>query len=251
MKFFDWWEIFITWSFYNCFVDVITDLNKEELISGLLLPCPPLAVPCSGSFCSLYNKPDVLADKGELPASFFTEVHTSSKGFDAGDRLSVSPQLPVNDVEGASNGVYSDDALLLLDQRFAKLSNASPEPAPLLENFQRSKSRQRALALRNSAELFGSNLQDENGAGVLDGEIAGSEIATLQLDHVQDLELVESVHISKESCKVEEAKLSEFHGMENGMVLLSVLCFQFCILNPFFNCIFHAFESTISKGFCS
>lgn len=232
----------------------MADLNKEELISGLLLPRPPLAVPYSGSCCSLYNKPDVPADKGDFPANSFTEVHTLSKGFDAGDRLSVSPQLPVNDVEGASNGVQkgdSDDVISLLDQGFEKLSNDSPEPAQSLENFQRSKSRQRALALRKSAKLFQSNLQDENNAGVLDGGITVSESAPVQHDHVQELDLDESVHISKESCKVEEANLSEFHGKENGMVLLSVLCCQFCILNPFFNSIFHAFESTISKYLCS
>lgn len=173
------------------------------------------------------------ANKGDSPNNFFPEVHTSNKGIHAGDRSSVLLHLPANDIAGASNGVQRPDSsasVSMPDQRIERLSDVSPEPARPLENFQRSKSRQRALELRSSAKSVKSTLLDENNAGVLAGVTTGSEIATLQHDHVRQLELVESIDISKESCGVEEAKLVEFHGKENGMVSKSVLCCQFCIL---------------------
>ncbi|TXG67968.1 hypothetical protein EZV62_009243 [Acer yangbiense] len=163
-----------------------TELNKEELISELLLPCPPSSI-------------------------LYTEVRNSNKTFDAGDRLSVSPQLP-NDAGGASVGIEKPDsssASSPQDQREGRIPDVSPEPAQSLASFQRSRSRQRALELRNSAKADRSQLHVDNNTGLFATGNTGSEIAPLILDHVDELELVESVHNNNGSCEVEEANVGD------------------------------------------
>ncbi|KAK3199993.1 hypothetical protein Dsin_023408 [Dipteronia sinensis] len=163
-----------------------TELNKEELISELLLPCPPSSIT-------------------------YTEVRNSNKASDAGDRLSVSPQLP-NDAGGASDGIEKPDsssASSPQDQREERIPDFSPEPAQSLASFQRSRSRQRALELRNSAKADRSQLHVDNNTGLFATANTGSEIAPLMLDHVDELELVESDHNNNGSCEVEEANVGD------------------------------------------
>src|SRR5262245_31504170 len=121
--------------FYNCSTnnysfDVMAELNKEELISGLLFPCLPPRVPYPFSNGTPYNKPDVTANRGNLPDSLYAEVHTSNEGFGTGDQLSVLPQFPVNDAGGASNCVWkpeSSAAATPQEQRDARMSDVSLE----------------------------------------------------------------------------------------------------------------------------
>ncbi|KAK2638985.1 hypothetical protein Ddye_026780, partial [Dipteronia dyeriana] len=70
------------------------------------------------------------------------------------DQLFVSPQLP-NDAGGASDGIEmldSSSASFLQDQREGRIPDVSPVPAQSLASFRRSRLRQRALELRNSAK---------------------------------------------------------------------------------------------------
>ncbi|KAL5735653.1 hypothetical protein ACOSQ2_030441 [Xanthoceras sorbifolium] len=190
-----------------------TELNKEDLISELLLPCPPSTIPYSSTYCPLYQKPFVAADKGDLPDGFHTEIRNSKKAFDAGDRLSVSPQLPINDTGGAIDGVEKSDsssASSPQDQRDARIPDITPEPAQSLASFQRSKSRQRALELRNSAKAVRSQLCVDNKTGLFASGNTGAEIASPRQDHVHELELVEFVHNTNERCEVEEANVDDF-----------------------------------------
>ncbi|KAK2638986.1 hypothetical protein Ddye_026781 [Dipteronia dyeriana] len=138
-----------------------------------------------------------------------------SKG--KGDRLSVSPQLP-NEARGASDGMEKPDSSSdssPQDQREGRIPDVSPEPAQSPASFRRSRSRQRALELRNSAEADRSQLHVDNNTGLFATENTGSEIAPLMLDHVDELELVESVHNNNGSCEV-EANLGDLLSKGKG-----------------------------------
>ncbi|KAK3199994.1 hypothetical protein Dsin_023409 [Dipteronia sinensis] len=180
-----------------------TEVNKEELISELLLPCP-----------------------SSIP---YTEIRNSNKAFDAGDRSSVSLQLP-NDVGGAIDGIEKPDsssASSPQDQRNATVLDINSEPFQSLARIQRSKSRQRALELRDSAKVAKSCLCVENDICAYSCLLNRSGISTPQYGQVHEFStplygqvhesgLVKPAEVYNESCEVEEAKVCDFHSKEKG-----------------------------------
>lgn len=83
----------------------IAELNKEELISELLLSHPQSTFPYSSSYFSLYNKPVVTGDNGDLSDGSFMETHASKKYSDAGDGSKAEANCCVNDTASSLNCV--------------------------------------------------------------------------------------------------------------------------------------------------
>ncbi|GAV68824.1 Pkinase domain-containing protein/Lectin_legB domain-containing protein, partial [Cephalotus follicularis] len=166
----------------------LNGLSKEELILGLLLPRSQPTFPYSTTHSSLYRNPVVTIDNVESQDGLYDGVHVLKDGFDAGNGSSVLPQCSISDVACACSGIPEQDGSVTSPQEcgLARNSDNLPEPAVSLARIQRSKSRQRALELRNSAKASKSRLRDENGVGDCASGFAGSGIAFLQSDHVDE-----------------------------------------------------------------
>ncbi|XP_050112546.1 uncharacterized protein LOC126591052 isoform X3 [Malus sylvestris] len=143
----------------------------------------------------------------------------------AGDGVSILPQCPVSNAACSSNGVPQDPRKEDLsntspeDHRDARTSDIYHDPALSLARVQRSKSRQKALEIRNSAKKCFS-LDKNNGIGYASGTI-GCAISSLQSDHVDELNLFKPPETSDYACEVEEAKIGEFQSKERGTTISS------------------------------
>ncbi|KAK8623026.1 hypothetical protein V6N13_117921 [Hibiscus sabdariffa] len=152
-----------------------SQLNKEDLISGLLLPHPQSSFP----YCSLYQQPVVTTDNVLLPGILCSQVDASNDGLDyclsgKADELDPSVTSPPQDCR---DGMTSD---------------ICPDLCSSLARIQRSKSRQRALEHRNSAKAGKNNESCEKNGNSCNGQNKASMVASLQLDTVNTLELTRS-----------------------------------------------------------
>ncbi|XP_059441260.1 uncharacterized protein LOC132173702 [Corylus avellana] len=200
------------------------EFNKEELISGVLLPRPQPVIPYSSSHCSLYNKPVFAPDNEELRNGMCMQVNASDKGPDAGDRPSSLPQCSVSDAGCAFDCVHELDhtAVSPLDRWEKGIQDIYHDPAPSLARVQRSKSRQRAIELRNSGKAAKSCSRDENIVDTYAGGISGSAISSLQNDHVGESVFVNPVDTTTGSCAMGEVKVGDCRSKVNGNDIFSV-----------------------------
>ncbi|XP_021288553.1 uncharacterized protein LOC110419776 [Herrania umbratica] len=139
-----------------------TELNKEDLISGLLLPDPQPSIP----YCSLYQQPVVTTDNVQLPSLLRNRVDAWNEGLDQclsgkADELDPSVTSPPQDC------------------RDGMISDIGPDPGLSLARIQRSKSRQRALEHRSSVKAC-KNFE------------SSEKIACLWSDSADKLELIRS-----------------------------------------------------------
>lgn len=203
---------------------VITEFNKEELISGVLLPHPQPVIPYSSSHCSLYNKPVFAPDNGELPNGMCMQVHGPDKGLDAGDRPLPLPQCSVSDAGCAFDCVHELDhtAVSPLDRGDVGIREIYHDPALSLARVQRSKSRQRAIEFRNSGKAAKSCSRDENIVDTYAGGISGSAISSLQNDHFGESVFVNPVDTTTDSCAMGEVNACDCQSKVNGNDLYSV-----------------------------
>ncbi|XP_048425405.1 uncharacterized protein LOC125470432 [Pyrus x bretschneideri] len=143
----------------------------------------------------------------------------------AGDGVLILPQCPVSSAGCSSNGVPQDQRKEDLgntspeDQRDTRTSDIYHDPALSLARVQRSKPRQKALEIRNSAKKTFSQ-EKNNGIGHANGTI-GCAISYLQSDHVDELNLVKPPDTSDYACAVEEANIGEFQSKERGATIYS------------------------------
>ena len=141
---------------------MIAELNKEDLISGLLLPHPQSSIP----YCSLYQQPVVTSDNVQLPHVLCSRVDASNEGLDhclsgKADELDPSVTSPPQDC------------------RDGMISDICPDPGLSRARIQRSKSRQRALEHRNSAKACKNIESFEKNVDAGSGQYNGSKIAFL------------------------------------------------------------------------
>ncbi|XP_057992313.1 uncharacterized protein LOC110656968 isoform X2 [Hevea brasiliensis] len=198
----------------------VTELKKEELIPGLLLPRPQHANLYSSSHYSLYQKAITAGNTG-LPNASCTEVHASNIGTDAGDGMSILSLFPTADTQCTFNGVPEPDCSVTSPQVCvdARISDNCSDHSQSLVKIQRSKSRQRALELRNSAKATKSHSCDENNATIYTSQGIGSGINSIQLDHVDELELVKPVDTNTEDCEEAAAKIGEYGAKNSGRTI--------------------------------
>ncbi|XP_059285324.1 uncharacterized protein LOC132038659 [Lycium ferocissimum] len=128
------------------------ELNKEQLISEYF-PRPPTARHASAR-CSLNKRPVVRDDNEDRSHGTFLEVHVPYKGPHPEDGTANTAVDPDNNQECALNTVPKPDVSVNspLDQTDARVLNNFNDLDLSLARIQRSKSRQKALQLRNSAQ---------------------------------------------------------------------------------------------------
>ncbi|KAE8733525.1 Nicotinate/nicotinamide mononucleotide adenyltransferase isoform 1 [Hibiscus syriacus] len=153
-----------------------SELNKEDLISGLLLPRSEHSIP----YCSLYQQPVVTNDNVNLPPVLCSRVDASNENegldkflYGKTDELDPSVTSPPQDCR---DGMVSD---------------ICPDPCLSLARIQRSKSRQRALEHRNSAKkLCKKGESCDNNCDACNCQNKVSKIASLQSGPVDKMELI-------------------------------------------------------------
>ncbi|TQD96674.1 hypothetical protein C1H46_017676 [Malus baccata] len=177
----------------------------------------------------------------------------------AGDGVLILPQCPVSSAGCSSNGVPQDQRKEDLgntspeDQRDTRTSDIYRDPALSLARVQRSKPRQKALEIRNSAKKTFSQGKNNcighasgtigitrsrssghqesslnvSGSVCIDRKFGGAladsiGISPQQSKHVnKSLELVNYSHITNESCQENEAKVGEHFIKEKGSSIYS------------------------------
>ncbi|TKY50795.1 transcription factor jumonji (jmjC) domain protein [Spatholobus suberectus] len=178
------------------------ELNKDDLVSEVLLSQPQYRVPFPGG-CSNLGAGSYGV---QYPIGLHNEGCALEKDCNAGDGVSNLPDCSVNNVVCASSCPPELDsgAVSPQNQIEASASDSHHDPALSLAKLQRSKSRQRALELRNSAKAPKRLSGEDNDAGVCAGAVAGSAPSTEQAEHVMESGMVKDFHSNIQSCSMEE-----------------------------------------------
>ncbi|KAJ7974873.1 Inner centromere protein, ARK-binding domain containing protein [Quillaja saponaria] len=170
------------------------EFNREELISEVLFPQSQSGIPFSSRLCSL-NKLGVTTDNHYLNGSH-GEIHALNKDCEVGYGVSLLPECSGNDGGCASNGVPWMDSFATSPQNQINALDNYHAPALSLARVQRSKSRQRALKLRNSAKAAKGRSET--------------------YDCVDNIDFIKSFETNIDSCAVEDVKTGDFFIKTNG-----------------------------------
>lgn len=207
----------------------IAELNAEELISRVCQLHPPPVIPFSSSHCSVYEKPVAAAHNKDLLNDLCAEISAFKKGFYAGDETSVFPLHPIKDAGCASNCILAPELCSMLpegqrdedpsitspeDKRDARIADTNHEPALSLATIQRSRSRQKALELRNSAKASKCHLADKKNASSNAGGLVDTSISSFQSDQLFGLNLIKPLDTDNETCAAKDLKVGEFLSIE-------------------------------------
>ncbi|GFP99894.1 hypothetical protein PHJA_002133500 [Phtheirospermum japonicum] len=166
------------------------ELNKEELISKLLRPYPQPSACCSVAHYPVYDNLVVRGDNEEFSDGVFMENMDIIKGFNRQDHPTAAPLSSEDRAGCALDCVPEPDASVTSpeDQTDERILNIYNAPDPSLAGIQRSKSRQKALQLRNSATaLAKSGVSLENVRDVSSSHIKFSLSATNQAGQDDEL----------------------------------------------------------------
>lgn len=138
-------------------------LNKEELISKILLPHPQPHLQFPSVHCSKYNKQVVAGDNAALLAGLSKDIYSYNTG-DIRDRETVATSGHDNNTRCTANCVPEQDRSVNSpkDETEARISNIYCAPDQSLARIQRSKSRQKALEFRNSGAKAKSHSIQKN-----------------------------------------------------------------------------------------
>ncbi|XP_062078880.1 uncharacterized protein LOC133783311 isoform X2 [Humulus lupulus] len=205
-----------------------TELNGEDLISGVLLSRPRPLIPFAFSHCSVYEKPIAEATNGELPNGSCSKASVENReldGLDHARRASVCVENrdcgDFDHAECASVGVStldhcntfvddqrkeSEDASITSpqEQRETGFLDVSHDTARSLAKIQRSKSRQKALELRTSTKAAKSRLKNVINSG------ENIPIPSFHDDQPDQINLVKPVvDTSNNICTVEIVKVGD------------------------------------------
>uniref|UniRef100_A0A803QDI6 Inner centromere protein ARK-binding domain-containing protein n=1 Tax=Cannabis sativa TaxID=3483 RepID=A0A803QDI6_CANSA len=218
-----------------------TELNGEDIISGVLLSRPRSVIPFSYSHCSVYEKPIVEATNEEHPNGSCSKVSMESRelgGWDCARRASVCVESKLcNDFDHAgcaSVGVSTldhcntfvkdrinegeDDSITSpQDQRDTRLAEVSHEAALSLAKIQRSKSRQKALELRTGSKTAKSRLKHAN-------SFSGRIPISFLEDDLNNNCTVEGVKLSDSCHKENESTINSTKSSERQQSSLNAGC---------------------------
>ncbi|MCH95166.1 hypothetical protein A2U01_0016140, partial [Trifolium medium] len=127
---------------------------------------------------------------------------------DMGGRLSNLPDCSVNNAGCASSGhpEFDSDAISPQNQIEPRPSESCHDPEVSRVKLQRSRSRQKALELRNSAKASKRLSGDGDNAGDCTAAAAGSASLSLRDDRIKELSLVNEFHPNNQSCLMEEVR---------------------------------------------
>ncbi|XP_023524618.1 titin homolog isoform X1 [Cucurbita pepo subsp. pepo] len=169
----------------------VAEVNKN-FVSGVEFPRSPLETHFS------LNE-GLVADRWEeLRHRSNEEAVSLNDDFDAGIRSSVLPQCNISDADFALNyAPYHDTSPFSPQGRGGVVSENFQDPTLSLARLHRSKSRQRALELRNSVKSARCRSRCEDKDDCIAGGITGSAIDLLRVDLEDESKLVKP----SSSCK--------------------------------------------------
>ncbi|XWS27716.1 hypothetical protein CRYUN_Cryun25bG0004800 [Craigia yunnanensis] len=172
------------------------ELNKEDLISGLLLPHPQSSIP----YCSLYQQPVVTTDNVQLAHVLCSRVDALSEGLDQCLSVEADEQDPsvTSPPQDCRDGIIPD---------------ICADPGLSLAKIQRSKSRQQALEHRNSAKACKNVESFEKNGDACSSQNERSKIASLRSDPVDKLEIGSGHNVV--SCEVEKEERGQCWSRES------------------------------------
>lgn len=189
-------------------------------------------IPFPNSLCSLHEKPVAEATTGQLSNGLCTgEECAENKAFDEGDNSSALLWNFVSDAGCASFGVSTLDHCTTVpedrreedpsitspqDQRDTRVSDVNHDLALSLARLHRSRSRQRALELRNSAQVDKCRLEDETNLIGCSRGINGSAVPFLQVEQLEEMESVKTLDTGNVICAVEDDKIGDTWSKEQG-----------------------------------
>ncbi|KAM6552587.1 hypothetical protein CsatB_013349 [Cannabis sativa] len=199
-----------------------TELNCEDLISGVLLSRPRPVIPFAFSHCSVYDEPIAEATNRELPNGSCTKVSVENRELDGLDHARRDRECDGFDyAECASVGVSTMDQCNTIvedqrmevedgsvtspqEQRDAGFLDVRSETAFSLAKIQRSKSRQKALEIRTGTKAAKSRLKNAINSG------ENIPIPSFQDDQPEQLNLVNpAVDNSNNICTMEGVKVGD------------------------------------------
>ncbi|XP_020212478.1 uncharacterized protein LOC109797008 [Cajanus cajan] len=196
------------------------EFNKNDVVSDVLLSQPQCSVPFPG----VYSNLDAVTYGVQYPIGLHNAGRALEKNCDARDRVSNLPDCSVNNVVCASSsGPPELDSVAVSPQNQieARASDSHHDPALSLARVQRSKSRQRALELRNSAKALRRLSGEDTDAGVCAGTVAGSAPSTEQAEHVMESIVVIDFHSNIQSCSKEEMERGDCVSNYSGRITRS------------------------------
>ncbi|KAL0443276.1 UNVERIFIED_CONTAM: hypothetical protein Slati_2050300 [Sesamum latifolium] len=195
------------------------ELNKEELISKLLHPYPQPSVRCSVAHYPAYNNLVFTGANKEFSDGVFMGHMAFDKGPSRQDDLSV-PALTSEDHGLCALNYPEPDASVTSpeDQTDGRISNIYNAPDQSLVGIQRSKSRQKALVLRNSAnQQTKSSLSHENISNGFSSQIRFSLSAANQMGQKDELaKSPEPGPVGRQSCKDVDLDEADCEKKEKG-----------------------------------
>ncbi|KAL0362929.1 UNVERIFIED_CONTAM: putative L-type lectin-domain containing receptor kinase S.7 [Sesamum calycinum] len=195
------------------------EINKEELISKLLHPYPRPSVRCSVAHYPAYNNLVFTGANEDFSDGVFMGHMAFDKGPSRQDDLSV-PALTSEDHGLCALNYPEPDASVTSpeDQTDGRISNIYNAPDQSLVGIQRSKSRQKALVLRNSAKQpTKSSLSHENISNGFSNQIRFSLSAANQMG--QKDELAKSPQpgpVGRQNCKDVDLDEADCEKKEKG-----------------------------------
>lgn len=209
----------------------------------------------------MIKKPIFPAYDGELTNVLCAEVDALSKDLDAGDETSVFPSH--SNIAGcASNGLPAVDHYTKIlegqpdedpsvsysqDQGGAARSDANIDPPLSSDKIQRSRSRQRALQIRNSAK---KDILDENNGRACAGGISVSGISALQSEKLVEGNVINPLDRNNETGASEDVKVGALEDVKVDDCLInekgSMICPNNTVCNksPEQECLFSVHSSS-------
>ncbi|KAE8693565.1 Nicotinate/nicotinamide mononucleotide adenyltransferase isoform 1 [Hibiscus syriacus] len=181
-----------------------SELNKEDIISGLLLPRSQSSIP----YCSLYQQPVVTNDNVQLPSVLCSQFDASNEGldkflYDKAGELDPSVTSPPQ------------------DRRYGMVSDICPDPCLSLVRIHRSKSRQRALELRNSAKKMCKKGEScDKNCDACNSQNNVPKISSLQSGPVDKMELIRAGG-NVVSYEVEKEERGQYKSKERSGIFYS------------------------------
>ncbi|TYK07975.1 titin-like protein [Cucumis melo var. makuwa] len=164
-------------SFLHSHISHFEEVNKS-FISGVEFPRSPL-----DTHRSSLNEAFVADSGEELEHRSNEETGSLNDDFDAGNRPAVSPQCDIRSAGVLNCAPCIEMTPVSPHGRGAIVSENYRDPTLSLARLHRSKSRQKALELRNSVKSTRCQSRCENKSDSIAGRIVGSAIGLLQADH--------------------------------------------------------------------
>ncbi|KAI3417045.1 INCENP_ARK-bind domain-containing protein [Psidium guajava] len=193
------------------------EFRREELITELFEPQPQFSVPYSIGHCPIYDKPVLTADTREFPADSCADLGTLQETGEASSKLPLLHENPKNDSTFVLNGASEADPNITSPQhqRDVIISEDYHDLDQSLARVQRSKARQKALELRNSAKASGSCLHEKDPI-VGPSRSASSGVAPPLSENVFSAELVKPSHAISHINSTKETQMVYFKSKEKG-----------------------------------